>query len=396
MNGGGLMRSSGLSIGLIVASLLSVPAMLAQTNPPPPDPHEMVTHEPRTLTKKDDRAAAQALLDQARLNFDLRAITTPYALKISFETNGATTVEGKGTLEEYSDGAGHRMWTAQLGNWNVVRVVDGTHVFSTNPAAPIPLRIQMIRNALQAPIRQNAGTNTVREAKVTRDGKAMVCLLSSLSLPSNPAPRSWFESEYCLDPDTGILQTWSETPGIYAVYDYTGSANFHGHTFPKKISLYEEGRLATEVSLESLEDEPNLDADFFKPTADMIAAGESFSMSVPGHLPLRVDPSNAPTSSFYQPVIVHAILDAQDGHVIDAEALQNSYPDLSAAALELIKNSAFPDAGQPGIQHEAFINVQFHMPAGEFRGVGVGVGTRVRWVIVAERRAPPPKKKPKI
>jgi hypothetical protein len=350
----------------------------------------MVTHDPRTLTKNDDRAAAQTLLDKARLNSDLRSITTPFAMKVSFETNGATTLEGKGTLEEYSDGAGHRMWTAQLGDWNTVRVIDGTHVFGTKPADPIPLRIQMIRNALSAPIRQSAGTNSLREAKVNRDGKAMRCLLSSGTLPSNPAPRSWFETEYCLDADTGVLQMWSEAPGIYAVYDYTGSTDFHGHMIPHKISFYEEGRLATEVNVESVEDDPDLDADFFQPTAEMVAAGESFPMSQPGRLPLRVDPSNMPTSSFYQPVIIHAILDAQDGHVVDAEPLQNSYPDLSTAALELIKDSAWPDVGQPGIQHEAFITVQFHMPARQAFGVG---GGRVRWVVVVERRVPPPKKK---
>ena len=37
----------------------------------------------------------------------------------------------------------------------------------------------------------------------------------------------------------------------------------------------------------------------------------------------RVDPSDGPTSTYFQPVIVHATLDAQGGRVIDAEALQD-------------------------------------------------------------------------
>ncbi|HUK32178.1 MAG TPA: hypothetical protein VLV89_13765, partial [Candidatus Acidoferrum sp.] len=220
------------------------------------------------------------------------------------------------------------------------------------------------------------------------------CLLTSTVLPSNPAPRSWFESEYCVDPDTGILQMWSEAPGIYVVYDYTGSSDFHGHAIPKQISFYEQGRLATQVHVDSVGDATGLDADFFKPTPEMISAGETFPVSSPNRLPLRVDPSNMPTSSFYQPVIIHAILDAQEGRVIDAEALQNSYPDLSAAALDLIRNSVFPDVGQMGAQREAFINIQFHMPPRQYMGSSAGVGARVHWVIVAERHAPP-RNKPK-
>ena len=82
---------------------------------------------------------------------------------------------------------------------------------------------------------------------------------------------------------------------------------------------------------------------------------------MPNRFPLRVDPSDAPTSSYFQPVIVHAILDANDGTVIDAEPIQNYDPELTRAAMELISNSAFPPMG---FQRDVFINVQFHLPAG--------------------------------
>jgi hypothetical protein len=53
---------------------------LAQTNPPPADSHEMVTREPRTLTKPAERSAALDLLDRARQNFNLHDVSVPYAL----------------------------------------------------------------------------------------------------------------------------------------------------------------------------------------------------------------------------------------------------------------------------------------------------------------------------
>jgi hypothetical protein len=37
-------------VGLLVPSLLCLPSIFAQANPPPFDPHEMVTREPRTLS----------------------------------------------------------------------------------------------------------------------------------------------------------------------------------------------------------------------------------------------------------------------------------------------------------------------------------------------------------
>src|SRR5208282_1842533 len=96
-------RCYGFGFGLLASALVCLPAILsprifAQTNPPPPDAHEMVTREPRTLTKPADRSAALDLLDRARQNLNLRDISTPYALKVSFETNGAAQMEGEGTM----------------------------------------------------------------------------------------------------------------------------------------------------------------------------------------------------------------------------------------------------------------------------------------------------------
>ena len=229
----------------------------------------------------------------------------------------------------------------------------------------------------------------MRAANVERDGKAMSCLLLSYSIPPNPAPRSWVEREYCIDPATGLLQMWSEAPGIYALYDYNGAANFHGHTLPRQISIFEDGRLAVQVRVESLEDAPNLDPNLFKPTPEMMDAGESFKLAAPRRFPVRVDPSDAPTSPFFQPVIVHAILDAQDGSVLDAEALQNSDRDLSRAAIDLVRSNSFQPSG---FQQEAFINVQFHMPAATL-GRPADIPLSVRWINLGSPRQSSPGKK---
>jgi hypothetical protein len=386
-----------LSAGFFAFSLFCIPsvfmqAIFAQTNPPPPDPHEMVTREPQTLTKPADRSAALDLLDRTRHNYDLRDISTPYALRVSFETSGAAQMEGEWTMEELSDGGSHWRWTAQLGDSLVIRIGADGRVYGTNPSEAIPLRVQLVRSALLRPIRQNAGASAMRAANVERDGMAMSCLLLSGAIPPNPAPRSWYETEYCIDPATGLLQTWSAAPGIFAVYDYNGATEFHGHTLPRQISIFEEGRLAVQARVESFKDVSFIDPNLFQPTPEMVDEGGTFALSAPNRFPMRVDPSDGPTSTFFQPVIVHATLDAQDGSVLDAEVLQTTDRDLSRAAMELVRSTSFEPSG---FQQEAFINVQFHMPAARLSGPPI-FHSSVRWVNLDHHakfplgRRPPP------
>jgi hypothetical protein len=132
-------------LGFIASCLFCVSAVFAQTNPPPADPHEMVTRQPHILTKPADRSGALDLVDRARKNHDLHGISAPYALKVSFETNGAAQAEGAGTMEELFDGGSHWRWTAQLGDSRVVRIGDGSRVYGTNPSEPVPMRIQLVR-----------------------------------------------------------------------------------------------------------------------------------------------------------------------------------------------------------------------------------------------------------
>src|SRR5208282_1928694 len=382
-------------IGLFVSSLLCIPgifiqAICAQTNPPPSDPHEMVTRQPRTLTKPADRSAALDLLDRTRHNYDLHDISTPYALKVSFETSGTAQMEGGWTMEEISDGGSHWRWTAQLGDFQLIRIGTDGRVYGTDPSQAVPLRVQLVRSALLRPIGQGTAQYMIRAANVERDGKEVSCLLLSHSLPPNPAPRSWVEREDCIDPATGLLQMWSVAPGIYAVYDYNGAAEFHGHTLPRQISIFEEGRLAVQARVESLKDVSDIDPNLFQPTPEMVDDGGTFSLSAPTRLPMRVDPSDGPTSSYFQPVIVHAILDAQDGSVLDAEVLQTTDRDLSRAAMDLVRSTAFEPSG---FQQEAFINVQFHFPAARLGGPPI-FHASVGWVNLDHHGKFPPVRRP--
>jgi hypothetical protein len=380
------MRPTTRLVGIFAATLLFVPAIFAQTNPPAHDPNEFVTHEPRVLTRTDDRSDAAALLQMAKQRNDLRDVTTPYSLKISFETSGATLLEGTGTYEELSDGTSRR-WTAKLGDYEITRISDGTHVYSTSPTEPIPMRIQTVRAAVVSPIPSVTESPTMREAIVKRDGKTMKCELGSGSIGMYAPPRAWTETEYCVDTATNLLQMWSEAPGVFAVYDYEGAKDFHGHMLPTNISMYQEGHLTLKMHVESLEDLQELDPNLVTPTQEMIDAGEAVVLGLPVRFPIRVDPVNEPTSNYFQPVIVHVIIDPNDGSVLDAEPIQNYDPALTRAAMDLLTNAAFPP---PGVQRDAFINVQFHLPAG-VAPMRIVIRSSVHWRILDTnvRVAPP-------
>ena len=383
------MRATSRLLGSLFFAVSFLPVLVGQTNPPPADPHELVTRDPKTLTKPDDRVAAIDLLDRARSNFAIRDAHAPYELKVSFQTSGATQVEGAGTMEEYYDGRGQFRWTAQVGDVRVTRVGAEHRVYGSDASQAVPLRIQLVRTVLLRAIQNSMAQFEIRAANVKQDGKPLTCFLLSHSLPPNPAPRSWVERENCIDPASSLLRIWSEAPGIYATYDYDGG-DFHGHVLARQISVYEEGRLTVQIHLDSLEDAPNLDANLFKPSVELGEAGETFALSATSRPPsLRVDPSDAPASRFFQPVIVHAILDAQDGTVLDAEALQDSADELGRAALEMVRSTAF-DA--TGFQQEVFVTVHFHLPAMRYGGSPIAVfrTTRVRWIPVGWHPKAPP------
>jgi hypothetical protein len=59
--------------GLVASCSVFVPSIFAQTNPPPSDPHELVVHQPRTLSSPAERSAAIDLLEHAREDLNMHA-----------------------------------------------------------------------------------------------------------------------------------------------------------------------------------------------------------------------------------------------------------------------------------------------------------------------------------
>jgi Gram-negative bacterial TonB protein C-terminal len=325
--------------------------------PPPSDPLELATVATEVPDNPQARSAVIALIDRARQNADIRtAGAPPFHLRMSFTASGDVLYTGSGETEDTWVSWESSRWSAHLGDFSMARIWDHGVSFDDKTIALIPLRLQMLRDAVFWPLRAQPGAH-LRTATANWQGKQVTCVLSSG--PGIQAQeiigRRWVEREYCIDPRSGLLQILSDAPGIYVVYDYTGAVDLHGHTFPRQITIFEAGKNVLEAHVDELSEAKNIAAGLLTPASDMVRQGPVLSgaMRFPQVVPL---PAGA---AVMQPVIVHALV-GEDGKVLDAELVGDSGAELEKSALDLVKRSSYRPA-QPGsqLQREAFINVKF-------------------------------------
>jgi hypothetical protein len=322
--------------------------------PVPADPYEIVTGPTQVLDDGESRSVALSGLERARQNANLHAPgSAPYRLNVSIDAKGY----GSARMEEVWMSGSMWRWTATLGSISETRIGSNGTVYESGPG--LPLRLQTLRNAIFWPV--NTGpSGLLRIGSGTLQGTQLLCVLhSGRDFPQAPASRRWEETEFCVDPQTGLLQLYSQAPGMYVIFDYQQPLKFHNRTLPRTISVYVAGTKVLDARLDSIEDLTNVDTLVFMPTAEMVARGPAATAASPIRFPqVAAMPGSAVTGEV-QPVIVHASI-GLDGKVLEAEALQN-FPVLSAAAVELVKRSSYPAASRSPRprQREAFINVKF-------------------------------------
>src|SRR5579863_967099 len=319
-----------------------------QLAPVPSDPLELATGPVQIADTADKRAAILTLLERARQNDNLHAPAgAPFDLKVSFVSSGQSLYTGPGKMEEVWMSPGTWRWTAHLGDYSQSRIFHNGFAYDTNAHAYLPLRLHVIRSAIFWPISGNLASLLISTAAANWKGIPVTCALISgtRSVVMATPGRRWQEEEFCVDPKSGLLETYSVAPGIYNVYDYSNAFQFHGSTIARQISIVENGIPVVQAQLEVLQDAGAVDSGSFTPTAEMQGPG------VVIRAPLRLSQfvRNIPmTSGTIQPVIVHAALDAS-GKVLEAEALQTTDALISEAALQLVRSSNYGPPTGPGV-----------------------------------------------
>jgi hypothetical protein len=271
---------------------------------------------------------------------------------VSFNASGAVSYTGPGELTEtWSSGRAWR-WTSSLGSYSQVRVGSNGALYDDKRVAQVPMRVQMLRGAVFGPIRVNTSGAMIRSAAVQYNGHPATCILLSRGAAPEASGRSWVETEYCVDDATGLLDVYSEAPGMYAYYDYSRGLEFHGRTLPNHVTIYVAGASVIDAQV-SVADAPSADASLFTPTAEMLTNGPVLSMMYGMRFPVIAQgaPGNA-----ISPVIVHATLDSE-GKAMEQEVASAADPSLVQPAMELVKSETFASSDSP--QRDVYINVRF-------------------------------------
>jgi hypothetical protein len=353
------------SVLVFLLLALSSPAFAqaaASASPLPADPLELATGAALKVANPEDRALVLSLLERARQNGgELYAAGGPaFHLKVSFTASGQSRYNGPGEMDEIHYSRQAWRWTARLSDYSQVRVFQNGVPYDEKTPGPIPLRVQMVRGAVIWPMANVRPGSMIRMASAPWHGMEVMCaLLSGDAAVTVAQGRHWEEREYCVDTKSALLRIYSEAPGIYTVYDYDDAMHFHGRTLARQISILESGDTVLQIHVDSLEDAGAADPALFTPTKQMLAQGPGIVLVPSVRIPTFAA-SPAGRAGKIEPVIILATTDDQ-GKVLEAEALQNSDPSLSNAALSLVKSSTYPPQTRATgpVQTEAFINVEF-------------------------------------
>ncbi len=328
--------------------------------PIPGDPLELATGRATIADTPEKRSTILNLLERARQNNNLHMNgMNAFDLKVSFNSTGPAAYAAAGDLEESWLSNATWKWTTHLGAYSQVRIFHNGVAYDSQPHTYLPLRLQMIRQSIFWPVSGNFANDVIRVAESSWNGKPVTCALIAgpRAKASQETGRQWNEEEFCIDPATGLLQTYSIAPGIYDVYDYSNALQFHGRSIARRISIVENSTPVVEIQLNDIEDLNTTDASVFTPSPDM--KGPGIMIGQPMRFPQIAKNGLALPSPGVQPVIIQAVLDVS-GKVLEAEALQSSDSLLSEAALKLVKNTSYgPVRGREPLERDVFINVQF-------------------------------------
>jgi hypothetical protein len=317
---------------LPIPSLTSIPV--------PYDPSELVTGDAPVIQNAEERAATLELLAKAQRLSNVRL--RPYDLKTTFTSYGSLPSDGRWTLEDTSPGVGAYRWTAQGPSFSGVFLSLNKLLWSDQPGGAVPLRLAQVRSAIFG-IYFGSGIGpfaTLRVANGYLNGGELRCVLVARGSPRTAQPelakgRSFGESEYCVDPRTGLLALYSPVPGLYIHYDYASAEHFHDLTIADRFTISEGGKTIIEARTESVSDALPKNSNLFLPTRlNPIGAGEV--MEVPT-LVTRTSGSPAGNTNV-EVVVVHGIL-SPDGKLNEAEVLTSTNVSLDERALEHAANA---------------------------------------------------------
>lgn len=362
-----------LTLGLMALWNGIVPAQVQNPAPAPPpgvrvpaftpllsisvpyDPSEVVVGEAHLVQNAEERATTLQLLLTARRLSNVRLHA--YDLKTTFTSYGSLPSDGRWSLEDTSPGANIYRWTAQGPSFSGVFLSVDRLLSSNEPGGAVPLRLAQVRSAIFGVYYPEISPYAaLRVANGYLNSGAVRCVLVSRGILGKTEPdfangRSFEESEYCVDPKTGLLLMYSPFAGEYIHYDYANAQHFHDMIIPDRFTITEGGKTIIEAKTDSVTDSPPRNSNLFVPTGlSPIGAGVVFEVPslVRDNRPL---PNALPgESAKTQVVIVHGVA-SPDGKLNEAEVVTSTDSSLNQTALDQAASNPMLRIGtdtQPG------------------------------------------------
>ncbi|MGB6431243.1 MAG: hypothetical protein WBF06_11700 [Candidatus Acidiferrales bacterium] len=337
------------------ASPPPTPARAAHTpfaGVPPPavpdDPLELVTGEAQPANDAEQRADAMNLLRNAQNLSNLRA--HPYDLNTIFTSVDATGASSEWVLEDISPARDIYRWSAEGPSFSGIFLSKGDLLSSNRPTNAVPLRLAQVRDAIffaYTWVHQHA---SVRMATGTLNGVELQCVLVAHDVGTHTptGARNWDEYEYCVDPNTGLLATYSPVPGIYYHYDYASAIHFHDKIIPDEFTISEGGRTVVDARTLSVTDPVGADSALFSGDGlKALGVGPStwgaaiYSVLAPmqSMAPLNVN------SALSLQIVVVAGITGSDGQLAESEILTTTAAGLNEAALDRANKVAAMQCG---------------------------------------------------
>jgi hypothetical protein len=336
----------------------------AQLEEPPvsSDPLELAGNA-QPVQDVNQRAEIVNLLLNAHRHSNVRA--QPYDLKTTFTVSGSASSDGIWQLEDISPASGLYRWTAEGPGYSAVNLHINRVLYSNQTAASLPLRLTQVREAIFYTEVTIGSRASIRTANASLNGVELTCALISrnATAKAGTGSRRWDEEEYCLDPKAGTLFTYSLTPGLYVLFDYSKGLAFHDKLIANKFTITQAGQTVVEAETESVSDPPNNPAAFQPAGLNQIGVGPVMTAPWRFRMGMLPAPSAVPSGT-KQMVVLHGI-QSPEGTLTEVELLASSDAALNAAALEFAAKWQGGLMGQeiePGAtpqSHEVLMTVEY-------------------------------------
>lgn len=152
---------------------------LVHVSAPPADPLELATVPQDVPVQPQARAAILALIERARTNADIRVKgAPPFNMRMSFSATGDVLYTGSGETEDTWISWESSRWSARLGDFSITRIWNNGVPYDEKPISLIPMRLQMLRDAVFWPLRAHLDAS-LRVANADWKGKQVTCILSA-------------------------------------------------------------------------------------------------------------------------------------------------------------------------------------------------------------------------